>query len=319
MTKTYSNSLRTYFQDKIKSKEPTLFLTSKTHGKEKPESYSRNCQSSQKRQPVILTADEYNSITEIQPEYLKPEKHIIYGTGDTKYYYICPQYWDVRNNTPITEKEMKDNNLYQHIIDDSQKKITDTKYIYHLSDNGKINPYPNFIIKNGQCAPCCFQKNTTAKIALRKKCNQSISTNDTSNESIQDIVSISKKSSKTKSTRKMIQSSKTKIEPLEDVDVTPIVDNPSSFINNVERTEIDQYTPTEAAKASKVASKQTSEYVKNSEKFPLDPCRLGYIPMNRIRNGITITKESFTYIPSKIISPLCPARTFIYFLKEPSN
>ena len=78
----------------------------------------------------------------------------------------------------------------------------------------------------------------------------------------------------------MIQSSKTKIEPLEDVDVTPIVDNPSSFINNVERTEIDQYTPTEAAKASKVASKQTSEYVKNSEKFPLDPCRLGYIPMS---------------------------------------
>ena len=30
---------------------------------------------------------------------------------------------------------------------------------------------------------------------------------------------------------------------------------------------------------------------------------LGYIPMNRVRNGITITKESFTYIPSKIISP----------------
>lgn len=30
---------------------------------------------------------------------------------------------------------------------------------------------------------------------------------------------------------------------------------------------------------------------------------LGYVPMNKIRNGITVTKESYTYIPGKIISP----------------
>ena len=30
---------------------------------------------------------------------------------------------------------------------------------------------------------------------------------------------------------------------------------------------------------------------------------LGYVPMNRIRNGITVTKESYTYFPDKIISP----------------
>ena len=36
---------------------------------------------------------------------------------------------------------------------------------------------------------------------------------------------------------------------------------------------------------------------------PHNTMGLGYIPMNRVRRGVTITKESYTYIPNKIISP----------------
>lgn len=265
MSKTY-NSLRTYFQDKIKSKEPSLFLTSKTPGKNTAEVYSRNCQSSQKRQPVILSSNEYQQIVSKYPEYSSPDKHIIYGTGDTKYYYICPKYWDVRNNTPISDEDMEKGDLYKHVISDSQKKITEDKYIYHLSDNGKVNPYPNFIIKNGQCAPCCFQKNTTAKKKLREQCNQSIepsqavsnkgtTTKGTTNDE-EELEVVPKKSLlKSKQTRKNLGSS----EP--EQPVAPVV----------------KVSP--PVKDTKVISKQTSEYVKNADKFPMDPGRLGMLPI----------------------------------------
>ena len=124
------SSLRTYFQDKIKQKEPNLFFTNKTPGKGKSEPYSRSCQSSQKRQPVILTKDEYQTIVEKHPEYTNNDKHVVYGTGPNKYYYICPQYWDIRTNLPISEDEMRAGNLYDHVVDDKQKK--NNKYQVYL-------------------------------------------------------------------------------------------------------------------------------------------------------------------------------------------
>jgi hypothetical protein len=168
MSKTY-NSLRTYFQDKIKSKEPSLFLTSKTPGKDKSEVYSRNCQSSQKRQPVILTLDEYQKIVDKYPEYSSPDKHIIYGTGNTKYYYICPRYWNVPEERSVSQKEIDDKKLQAHIVtkEEDYNPSNKEKYIIDLTSplehfkTGKYTPYlPGFLktlkTKSGKCLPCCF-------------------------------------------------------------------------------------------------------------------------------------------------------------------
>lgn len=254
-------SLRTYFQDKIKAKEPELFLTAKTPGKTHADSYSRVCQSSQKRQPVILTKNEYSGIIDKYPEYKTKDKHIIYGTGPNKYYYICPQYWNTRTNMPISDEEMKENNLYDHIIDNTHKKITDKHYIYHLIDNdGKISSYPNFIFKNGQCAPCCFKKNTPKKISDREKCNQSFPDESVSDNKYK-APPISKIYSKTRKIHSIESSS---LPNTTEAIRPPPTPSPSPSISS--------------EKAKPISSKITSEYIKNAEKFPLEHNRLGIIP-----------------------------------------
>jgi hypothetical protein len=275
-------SLRTYFQDKIKSKEPSLFLTTKTPGKTQADSYSRVCQSSQKRQPVILTKTEYAGIADKYPEFKANDKHIVYGTGPTKYYYICPQYWDTRTNMPITDEEMKEKNLYDHVISDTQKKITEQKYIYHLNDHGKINAYPNFIFKNGQCAPCCFAKNNTPKaIAQRAKCNQKPDAENSSN-----TIPIQKTLNKTRKIHSvdipLPQPADIPIQQPADIPIPHPADIPlpqplqpnsivSTFMSVVKN---------KPEKKEKETNKGASEYIKNADKFPLEPNRLGYIPVS---------------------------------------
>lgn len=257
-------SLRTYFQDKIKDKEPSLFLTSKTPGKTKVDSYSRACQSAQKRQPVILTRPEYEKIGAKYPEFLDEARHAVYGTGPEKYYYICPQYWDTRTNMPLSEKDMKDNNLYQHIIDDTQKKLTADRYIYHLNDKGKLNMYPNFIIKNGQCAPCCFNKHNTPKVKHQKKtCNQSFDppSNPRSKSSVVHKVTTPNKTMKLKKARDDTNTFQPITPPPVHTDTTAII------IKNIKK---DIKNTKELIKGS--------DYIKNPDKFPLDPNRLGFLP-----------------------------------------
>jgi hypothetical protein len=256
-------SLRTYFQDKIKDKEPNLFLTTKTPGKSKVDSYSRACQSAQKRQPVILTRPEYEKIGTQYPEFLDEARHAVYGTGPEKYYYICPQYWDTRTNMPLSEKDMKDNNLYSHIIDDTQKKLTIDKYIYHLNDHGKLNQYPNFIIKNGQCAPCCFNKHNTPKAKHQKQtCNQSFEppSKKSPDPSVNNKAYTPNKTMKLKKVREDTTTFQPITPPQVQSDITTTIKNIKKDIKSTK----------ELIKGS--------DYIKNADKFPLDHTRLGFLP-----------------------------------------
>ena len=94
------------FEQKLQQYDPTLFLTKK-QGKFKP--YSRTCASNLRKQPVLLTKEEFQKINKDKPGFLKPEDVLKYGSDPKNpNYYICPRYWCLKTNTPIDPSELKE-------------------------------------------------------------------------------------------------------------------------------------------------------------------------------------------------------------------
>lgn len=179
-------NIRNYFQNMISDKEPNLILKNKVNN---IDSYSRVCQSNQRRQPVILTKDEYGKIISKYPEYVEDDKHIKYGTDkNNQYYYICPKYWNLKTDLPITEPEMKENDLYKYIIPRNSNYVPKDKFIYEFTNkNGDNHPYPNFITNrhpDGHCLPCCFKfgLDTLKHKKVKEKCTSNA--DDKNNEEL---------------------------------------------------------------------------------------------------------------------------------------
>ena len=156
------------FEHRLQKSEPILFLSKKTGNYD---TYSTNCQSNIKRQPVVLSKREYDELhadTEMRPM-LKDA--LEYGSDpDSKYYYMCPRYWSFKDRRPMTEQEVKDKKLESHVIGKKDKEVTQEKYIFEFNDYGKehmggkgyIQHYPGFlnasVHPDGLCVPCCFKK-----------------------------------------------------------------------------------------------------------------------------------------------------------------
>jgi len=156
------------FEHKLQKSEPILFLSKKTGNYD---TYSTNCQSNIKRQPVVLSKQEYDRL-HADPEMRPMLKDALeYGSDpDSKYYYMCPRYWSFKDRRPMTEQEVKDKHLERHVIGKKDKEVTLDKYIFEFNDYGKehmgakgyIPHYPGFlnpsVHPNGLCVPCCFKK-----------------------------------------------------------------------------------------------------------------------------------------------------------------
>jgi hypothetical protein len=154
------------FTKRIKDREPTLILTKKQG---KFSSYSRICPANVSLQPVILTNEEKNKIDEEHPG--SYTNAIQYGTDPKNpYWYICPRYWCLKNNTPMTEEEVKRGECGGKIIPDNAKapppghfiyEFTDDKY--HKNEKGEyIYHSPGFKPEHSHpdklCLPCCYNK-----------------------------------------------------------------------------------------------------------------------------------------------------------------
>ena len=152
-------------------KDPALFLT-ESDGKYS--AYSRVCPWNKRKQPVILTDEEKKRIDKEHPGSYG-DHAIKYGSDPNKqYWYICPRYWDLKNNTSLTENEVKSGN-YGGIIPQYAKTVpagkniwefTDaegSKPIYHVGKKGEyVQHYPGFLKEDvhpdGLRVPCCFKK-----------------------------------------------------------------------------------------------------------------------------------------------------------------
>ena len=183
------------FLSKLKRKEPTLFL-SEDEGKFS--AYSKICQASAQRQPIVLTPEEKEKIDQEDAQTgSKSYSHALeYGTDpENKNYYICPRYWCLKTNQPIDPKELKevkdkDGNIeLEHptcgkVLPSGSKQVKPGHYIVqfetskqHRDKNGKyIDNVPGFLEGSlhpkGLCMPCCFKKTWDSKsqVDRRKEC-----------------------------------------------------------------------------------------------------------------------------------------------------
>lgn len=170
--------LKRMFQNRMKKRDPMLFINS---GK----NYSRECQSSSKRQPIALTSDELKKIQKQYPNFLRPEDIIAYGSDPNhKINYICPRYWCLKTNMPIDSTEMKEvigpngkkelvHPTCGRIIPNKAADVPPGHYVYEFYGPND-NQYPGLIPgknKGDSCLPCCFTKwNTDSRLNALKKC-----------------------------------------------------------------------------------------------------------------------------------------------------
>ena len=163
------------------SLDPKLFLKKKDG---KYNAYSRICPSNVRRQPVILTDEEKERIDKENPD--SYEHAIKYGSSkENEFWYICPRYWCLLNNTAMTEQDIKEGKCggYTKIIPKNAKKVPKDAFVYefsakseHIDNEGDyIQHYPGFVKEGNHpenlCIPCCFKSwDSAAQKKRREKC-----------------------------------------------------------------------------------------------------------------------------------------------------
>lgn len=231
-------SLRSYFQDRIEKYDSPLIIKKDVGNYS---SYSKICQSTTKRQPVIITDEELSKINKEHKGFLREEDVIKYGSDkDKQFNYICPRYWCLKTNSPIDPNEFEEKiengkKVLVHptcgkILPSDRKskddKIIPGHYVYEFYKEGENKRYPGFQTDKhpkGYCLPCCFDKyNTTGRMDAKSKCMAPPSKDDENEKS--------KKEKKEK-------------------------------------------------KDKKEKEEELDEYVKGPEKFPLSSGRWGYLPV----------------------------------------
>ena len=167
----------TIFFNKLKKLEPTIFVN------ETDSAYAKICPSQSNRQPVILTPEEKEEIDNDENAKNAYGVSLKYGSDPNKpYYYICPRYWCLKTNKPMTEEQVKNGECGGKIIPTNKKtNIPEGYYIYeftddrqHLDGDGNYIHYnPGFLdkskSKNNIGVPCCFKNPFGAKQNQRRQ------------------------------------------------------------------------------------------------------------------------------------------------------
>ena len=171
------NTSGTFFFNKLKKLEPTIFK------KESDGMYAKICPSQSNRQPVILTQEEKDAIDNDPVAKSAYGISIKYGTDpENPYWYICPRYWCLNTNKPMTEEQVKNGECGGKIIPlKSKTNIPEGHYIYEFTDDrqhkdaeGNYLQYnPGFLDKSKSSEnvgiPCCFKNPFSAKQNTRRQ------------------------------------------------------------------------------------------------------------------------------------------------------
>ena len=239
-------SLRSYFQDRIEKYDAPLIIKKDVGNYS---SYSKICQSTTKRQPVILTDAELAKVNEEHNGFLRDEDVIKYGSDKNKQFnYICPRFWCLKTNSPIDPNEFEERiengkKVLVHptcgkILPSDRKskddKIIPGHYVYEFYKEGENKRYPGFQTDKhpkGFCLPCCFDKyNTVGRMEAKAKCTTPSKGEDQDEE--EDEEKLKNKKEKEKKEKK-----------------------------------------------AQEKEEELDEYVKGPEKFPLSSGRWGYLPV----------------------------------------
>jgi hypothetical protein len=210
--------------------------------------YSRLCQS--KRQPVIINEEEKQAIDTENPGAY--DNIIEYSSNkNNKHYYICPRFWDIKKNIPLTKEQVDSGNYGNLITKKSGNIMTFDKDI-----NNHIPKTPGFLknkTTDGFCLPCCFNKSiankANAKILKKiKKCNSDLKKIQENNDESLDSQNLSIENTK---------------------------------INDDDETddETDDNTDDETDDEDTIKNQGKQIYIINEKKFPLAKGKYGDIPL----------------------------------------
>ena len=119
------------------------------------------------------------------PGFLREEDIIKYGsTPENQNYYICPRYWCLKTNMPISPEDVKAGKCGK-VIPRDKSEVPEGAYVYeffnpsqHGTQENYIQHYPGFINDTkGQkhpknlCIPCCFKDwNSIIQNKMKDKC-----------------------------------------------------------------------------------------------------------------------------------------------------
>ena len=139
------------FYNKMRRLEPKIILARKEG---QFNAYSRTCPANTNRQPVILTNEEKQRIdNENRNAY---SYALEYGHDpDNKHWFICPRYWCMKTNMPVTEQDIKDGKCEKKDV----HEFTDNKY--HVDKDGNYVQHNPGLASKGHPThgvPCCFGK-----------------------------------------------------------------------------------------------------------------------------------------------------------------
>jgi hypothetical protein len=178
-----------YAQDRLMKRDPELFLKKKQGNFL---SYSRFCQSTKDRQPMVLTNEEMEDIKKKYPN-TKFGNIINYGSDEShKHNYMCPRYWCTKKGQerPLTQEDIErgDHGCGEVVERDANGNTLDPKsnqYIIsfennHYNDKGEYVENNPGLSKNHPneklCVPCCFKKPWDSK-DLKEKRDQCMNVN----------------------------------------------------------------------------------------------------------------------------------------------
>lgn len=163
------------FENRMQKREPLLFKTKSG----KFTNYSSLCQSSAKKQPIILTDEEKAKIDENDAKQGKGSRsyqHAIrYGTDpNKKFWYICPRYWCLKTGMSMTHAEVLRGDCGapgakypENVIPDDAEVVPEGAYVVefkskltHVKADGSYVDHNPAVLKkktaDGHCLPCCY-------------------------------------------------------------------------------------------------------------------------------------------------------------------
>jgi hypothetical protein len=161
-----------YFKSRLQKFDPKTFDPAGSQ-------YPKKCE--QKHQPIILSDDEVKRLksTTYNVEDIENPEEKLLKTENPDGLVICPEYWCMRDQVPLSDKQLKKEN------GEIRCPICDGKLQTRSNDNPREFPlikrengfvFPGYVDykspNNGRPMPCCFKKSRAKKNMVTEKANE---------------------------------------------------------------------------------------------------------------------------------------------------
>uniref|UniRef100_A0A6C0JI89 Uncharacterized protein n=1 Tax=viral metagenome TaxID=1070528 RepID=A0A6C0JI89_9ZZZZ len=281
------------FFKRMKEKDPELFLIRKEGNFG---AYTGICPSNISRQPVILSDEEKKEIDEKYPG--SYEVALPYSTKpDKKFWYICPRYWCVKTNRPMT-KEQVDRGECGGIKQPDKKNLVEfTDEKEHKDKEGRYRQHrPGFLEKNKHpnpnfCLPCCFKNmNSDKQIRRREECNIPDNILSTGKETDEKVVKrlVTKPGTLIDKIRKYLKdygkldkpAIQAKLDEYEDREYELLEEVEEEYKVQIDATKERDAEFNESPRAKTEKKVKNAYHVLNFDKFPINQHRWGYLQLS---------------------------------------